>query len=192
MGHDPQPRVGQASNQAITVKGRVDVAGHPARTDPGKGTLSGPSDSRVTHYVANNANTAVAGPRPAAMTLTGDSLGGAARVGNFSEQKWGVSTEGRQHRTTGGVGSQDALRSVSVTGLSPREAMIDLSPGRTHARQQLDSYHVWLGPATCLFAAAWSRSPSGQPLRRNAERRARGTSRSLALGQGLTRLLDTA
>ena len=28
MGHDPQPRVGQASNQAIKVKNRVDVAGH--------------------------------------------------------------------------------------------------------------------------------------------------------------------
>ncbi len=44
MGHDPQPRVGQASDQAITANDRVDVAHHAARTDPGKGTLAGPSD----------------------------------------------------------------------------------------------------------------------------------------------------
>jgi len=40
MGHDPQPRVGQASDQAITMSDRVDIAHHAARTDPGKGTLS--------------------------------------------------------------------------------------------------------------------------------------------------------
>ncbi len=33
MGHDPQPRVGQASDQAITVNDQVDVAHHAARTD---------------------------------------------------------------------------------------------------------------------------------------------------------------
>ena len=74
MGHDPQPRVGQASDQAITVNGRVDVAGHAARTDPGKGTLAGPSDSRVTHHAADNADPALASPRPAATTLTGGSV----------------------------------------------------------------------------------------------------------------------
>jgi len=66
MGHDPQPRVGQASDQAITVNDRVDVAHHAARTDPGKGTLTGPSDSRVTHHAADNANPAGTSPRPAA------------------------------------------------------------------------------------------------------------------------------
>jgi len=66
MGHDPQPRVGQASDQAITVNDRVDVAHHAARTDPGKGTLAGPSDSRVTHHAADNANPAGTSPRPAA------------------------------------------------------------------------------------------------------------------------------
>ncbi len=69
MGHDPQPRVGQASDQAITMNDRVDVADHAARTDPGKGTPSGPSDSRVTHHAASNANPAAASPRPATTTL---------------------------------------------------------------------------------------------------------------------------
>ena len=82
MGHDPQPRVGQASDQAITVNDRVDVAGHAARTDPGKGTLAGPSDSRVTHHAADDANPAVTSPRPAATTLTGDSQ--VSRTGIFS------------------------------------------------------------------------------------------------------------
>ena len=36
MGHDPQPRVGQASDQAIKVKDRVDVAGHASGQIPGK------------------------------------------------------------------------------------------------------------------------------------------------------------
>jgi hypothetical protein len=48
MGHDPQPRVGQASNQAIKVKDRVDVAGHVSGQIPGKAPARGPSDSRVT------------------------------------------------------------------------------------------------------------------------------------------------
>jgi hypothetical protein len=48
MGHDPCERVGQASNQAIEVDDRVDVAGHAGRTNPGKGTREGPGDSRVT------------------------------------------------------------------------------------------------------------------------------------------------
>ena len=74
MGHDPQPRVGQASDQAITVNDRVDVAHHAARTDPGKGTLTGPSDSRVTHHAADDADPAVTRPGPAAPTLTGDSV----------------------------------------------------------------------------------------------------------------------
>ena len=77
MGHDPQPRVGQGSDQAITVNDRVNVAHHVARTDPGKGTLAGPSDSRVTHHAADNANPAGTSPRPAAMTLTGGSAGPA-------------------------------------------------------------------------------------------------------------------
>ena len=62
MGHDPQPRVGQASDQAITVSDRVDVAGLPVQTVFGKGTLAGPSDSRVTHQAAGGANPAVTGP----------------------------------------------------------------------------------------------------------------------------------
>jgi len=70
LGHDPQPRVGQASDQAITVNDRVDVAHHAARTDSGKGTLTGPSDSRVTHHAADNAKPAVTTSRPAATTLT--------------------------------------------------------------------------------------------------------------------------
>ena len=58
-GLDPQPRVRQASSQAITVNDRVDVADRPARTNPGKGTLTGPCNSRVTHHAADNANPAV-------------------------------------------------------------------------------------------------------------------------------------
>ena len=45
MGHDPQPRVGQASDQAIEVSDLVDVVHHAVRTDPGKGTPEGPGDS---------------------------------------------------------------------------------------------------------------------------------------------------
>jgi hypothetical protein len=74
MGHDPQPRVGQASDQAITVNDRVNVAGHAPRTDPGEGTLTVPSDSRVTHHAADDADPAVTSPRPAATTLTGGSV----------------------------------------------------------------------------------------------------------------------
>ncbi len=74
-GHDPQSRVGQATDHTITVNDRIDVAHHAARTDPGKGTLAGPSDSRATHHAANNANPAVTNPRPATTTLTGGSGG---------------------------------------------------------------------------------------------------------------------
>lgn len=49
-GHDPLQRIGQASNQAIEVDDRVDVASHAERTNPGKGTHEGPGDSRVTCY----------------------------------------------------------------------------------------------------------------------------------------------
>jgi len=41
MGHDPQPRVGQASNQAIKVKNRVNVAGHASGQIPGKAPARG-------------------------------------------------------------------------------------------------------------------------------------------------------
>ena len=41
MGHDPQPRVGQASDQAIKVKDRVDVAGHASGQIPGKAPARG-------------------------------------------------------------------------------------------------------------------------------------------------------
>ena len=45
MGHDPLSRVGQASNQAIKMNDRVDAVNHAVRTDPGKGTRKGPTDS---------------------------------------------------------------------------------------------------------------------------------------------------
>ena len=72
---DPQPRVGQASYQAIGVSDRVGVVNHAMRTNPGKGTPSGPGDSRVTHHAADDANHAAASPRPASTRLTGGSLG---------------------------------------------------------------------------------------------------------------------
>ncbi len=49
MGHDPQLRVGQASDQAIEVKNRVDVAGPASGQIPGKAPTQGPSGSRVTY-----------------------------------------------------------------------------------------------------------------------------------------------
>jgi len=41
MGHDPQTRVEQASDQAIKVKDRVDVAGHASGQIPGKAPARG-------------------------------------------------------------------------------------------------------------------------------------------------------
>ncbi len=54
-GHDPQPRAGQASHQAIEVDDRVDVVNHAAQTDPQKGTLAGPGGSGITHHAADDA-----------------------------------------------------------------------------------------------------------------------------------------
>ncbi len=45
MGHDPLSRVGQASNQAIKMNDRVDAVNPAVRTNPGKGTRTGPTDS---------------------------------------------------------------------------------------------------------------------------------------------------
>ncbi len=66
MGHDPQPRVGQASNQAIKVDDRFDVAGRGARTDPGKGTPEegqAVQESRAPRQTTSNP--VAASPRPA-------------------------------------------------------------------------------------------------------------------------------
>ena len=60
---DQQPRVGQASYQAIGVSDRVGVVTYAMRTNPGKGTPSGPGDSRFTHHAADDANHAAASPR---------------------------------------------------------------------------------------------------------------------------------
>jgi hypothetical protein len=68
MGHDPQPRVGQASDQAIKVNDWAGVA-HQRSTDSSRRRHpAGPSDSRVTCYPADDANPAVTSPRPAVTT----------------------------------------------------------------------------------------------------------------------------
>ena len=65
MGHDPHPRVGQASDQAIKVKNRVDVAHHAQWTDPGKGTP--PRAKRFTSHTTRGRRhqPCPASPRPA-------------------------------------------------------------------------------------------------------------------------------
>jgi hypothetical protein len=63
--HFEDPAVRSAfSYQAIGVSDRVGVVNHEGRTDPGKGTPSGPGDSRVTHHAADDANLVAASPRP--------------------------------------------------------------------------------------------------------------------------------
>jgi len=63
MGHGPLPRAGQASDQAIKVNDRVDVA-HQRSTDRSRQRHpAGPSDSRVTNHAADDANPAVTSPQ---------------------------------------------------------------------------------------------------------------------------------
>ncbi len=64
MGHDPQPRVGQASNQAIKVKNRVDVAGHVSGQIPGKAPVRGQA-IHESHLRDRQRQPCPASPRPA-------------------------------------------------------------------------------------------------------------------------------